>query len=263
MPRPQLSADCARCAALCCIGPWFAKGPDFALDKPEGVPCPNLGGDHRCTIHGELRDRGFSACTAYDCFGAGQRVVQETFAGVAWQADPERRTAVFETFFAMRALHALLWALDHAAGWADPALRPALDQAFADLDALARDTDPAELNEVLSAEWGPTTHLLRRCSAAVRPSGPDLSDEELVGEDLRGRDLVDADLRNARLVGADLRGVDLGRADLLGADLRGARLEGADLSGTLFVSAMQLAPAHGDTATCLPPHLTRPAHWPA
>lgn len=260
MVPPQLSADCERCAALCCVAPWFSRGEDFGLDKAADVPCPHLGADRRCTQHAALRTRGFPACAAFDCFGAGQRVVQETFAGVDWEGDAALRPVVHETFFAMRGLHALLWALDHATGWA-PGLRVELVGAFKRLDALARDTPGAELGEALSAEWGPTVHLLRRCSEALRPAGSDLCDAELSGVDLRGRDLVDADLRDAVLVGADLRGRDLGRADLFGADLRRARVGGADLSRTLFLSGQQVAAASGDAATRLPPHLVRPHHW--
>lgn len=179
-----------------------------------------------------------------------------------WRAGAAAREEVQETFFAMRGLHALLWARDHAAGWA-PALRADLDAAFDHLDTMARDTPPAALNEALSAACGPATHLLRRCSASVRRAGVDLCEADLSGVDLRDHDLVDADLRDARLVGADLRGQALGRADLIGVDLRRARLAGADLSGTRFLTAMQLRASMGDAATRLPPHLSRPPHWPA
>ena len=78
---------------------------------------------------------------------------------------------------------------------------------------------------------------------------------------LRGADLRGASLRGAYLIGADLRAADLRMADVTGADLRGADLGGADLTESLFLIQSQLDAAKGDTATRLPPSLTRPAHW--
>ncbi|HLT10710.1 MAG TPA: pentapeptide repeat-containing protein, partial [Micromonosporaceae bacterium] len=70
----DLRADCSRCAGLCCVVPGFSASSEFAIDKPAGSPCPNLGPDFRCRIHDMLRARGFAGCATYDCFGAGQRV---------------------------------------------------------------------------------------------------------------------------------------------------------------------------------------------
>ncbi len=54
---------------------------DFAIDKPSRTPCPHLAADAGCSIHAELPARGFPGCTVYDCFGAGQHVVQVQFGG--------------------------------------------------------------------------------------------------------------------------------------------------------------------------------------
>ena len=89
-----------------------------------------------------------------------------------------------------------------------------------------------------------------------------VANSHLIGADLRAADLRAANLRGAYLIGADLRRTDLGLADLTGADLRGADVRGADLRRALFLTQSQLDAATGDTATKLPPALTRPAHWP-
>ncbi|MDN5751100.1 MAG: hypothetical protein L0H64_21755, partial [Pseudonocardia sp.] len=130
MPGSQdLRADCARCAALCCVVPAFAKSADFAIDKPAGTPCPNLGsdtggGDFGCGIHDELRDRGFPGCTVYDCFGAGQQVVQVTFGGRDHRSSPELAGPMFAVFPTMRVLHELRWYLTEALTFeVAPALR--------------------------------------------------------------------------------------------------------------------------------------------
>lgn len=255
--RWELRADCSRCAALCCVGPSFEAGADFALDKEEGVPCPHLGPEHRCTIHDTLRQKGFPACAAYDCFGAGQRVV----AALGGSVGVSESALVHEAFLTTRALHALLWALAEARLEAPGGLRAELADAENGLDAIAGDVLDPGLAVRLSEAWGPTIELLSRCSDAIRRPGVVRVDEDLSGHDLRRMSLKDADLRFADLSDADLRGVDLGRADLLGADLRRARLDGADLGDVLFLSDVQVAMARGDGATRLPPRCDRPGHW--
>jgi len=109
--RAGLIGDCARCVGICCVAPAFAAGADFAIDKPAGRPCPNLGGDHRCTIHDRLTASGFPGCVAYDCFGAGQHVTQVTFGGLARRPAGDAARELFAAFDVVRGLHELLWYL--------------------------------------------------------------------------------------------------------------------------------------------------------
>ncbi len=114
-PRSQqLRADCARCCGLCCAGPAFDADQGFGFDKPAHVPCAHLGADFRCAIHGELRERGFSACGAFDCFGAGQRVTQQLFGGVSWRSSPDLAARMFDAYYRYRALHELMAILEMA-----------------------------------------------------------------------------------------------------------------------------------------------------
>ena len=268
---PQLRADCSRCAGLCCVAPAFARSSDFALDKPAGTACPHLDATFRCGIHGSLRERGFPGCTVFDCLGAGQQVVQVTFGGRDWRAEPELARPMFAAFGVMRALHELLFLLDEAA-----ALRPspALDAVLSrvrdatgldaaglaglDVGALHRAAD-VRLREVSAAVRGRRSDAEDGADPAGRPA-LDLARADLTGRRLR--DLRGADLRGALLLGADLRGADLREADLIGADLRGTDLRWADLSTAFFVTPLQLAAARGDATTRLGPRHERPAHWP-
>ncbi|HYJ75697.1 MAG TPA: pentapeptide repeat-containing protein [Kineosporiaceae bacterium] len=245
MPVRELRADCSRCTGLCCVAPAFARSADFALDKPAGRACPNLRGDFRCGIHDRLPERGFRGCTVYDCFGAGQRLTQETFPGTDWRRTPEI-LGVYET---VRALHELLWYVAAALELAAAApVHDELRAAFAATDALAGG-DPAELARVdVDAQRDRVNPLLQRASELARATVADgrggrreLRGAMLVGADLRGQDLRGANLRGAVLVGADLRGADLRLADLTGADLRGALLDGPGLRDALFVTQAQLA----------------------
>jgi len=261
-----LRADCARCFGLCCVVPAFAASADFAIDKPAGQPCPNLRPDFRCGIHDQLRARGFPGCTAYDCFGAGQRIAQGTFGGRDWRQHPEIRQRMFDTFPVMRDLHELLWHLTEA-------LRPPAAGAIGDsLDGEIRvliervegltGLDPDALLALDLAEpRRDADRLLGQVSVLVRGEPLARPRRDLVGARLRRADLRRGDLRGAHLIGADLRDADLRLADLRGADLRGADLRGADLTGCLFLTQSQVDSARGDGRTLLPPPLTHPAHW--
>ena len=110
----QLRADCTRCCGLCCVGPAFDADQGFGFDKPAHTPCANLRGDFRCAIHGERLQRGFPACGAFDCYGAGQRVTQRLFGGASWQSSPELATRMFDAYYRYRALHELMAILQAA-----------------------------------------------------------------------------------------------------------------------------------------------------
>ena len=256
----DLRADCSRCFALCSVAPAFSASADFAIDKPAGTPCPNLRADFRCGIHASLRREGFPGCAAYDCFGAGQKVSQVTFAGRDWRASPD----MFAAFAVMRPLHELLWyvtqalALDRATG-----VREELVRAREQTEALTR-LGPGDLAAVdVSAHRDAVNALLRRASALARApyGGPERAGADLVGADLTGADLRGASLRGAQLIGADLTAAELDHADLTGADLRGATIAGADLGRALFLTQSQVDSARGDETTRLPASLIRPAHW--
>ncbi|WP_327644000.1 pentapeptide repeat-containing protein [Micromonospora zamorensis] len=261
----QLRADCGRCFGLCCVVPAFARSADFAIDKPAGQACPNLGPDHRCGIHTELRQRGFPGCTVFDCFGAGQQVSQVTFGGRDWRGAPETLPAMAEAFAVLRPLHELLWYVTEALTLHPPAdLRDELARARAETAALT-EGDPTRLRTVdVAAHRDRVNPLLSQASDTARsPGGVDHRGAHLPGADLRRVDLRRANLRGALLIGADLRGVDLSLADVTGADLRGADLRGADLRSTLFLRQSQLDAARGDVRTGLPAARTRPPHWTA
>ena len=253
--RRDLRADCSRCVGLCCVVPAFAASADFAIDKPAGTPCPNLRSDRLCGIHAHLRDEGFPGCVAYDCFGAGQRVVATSPDGAR---DP---AAVGPAFRVVQGLHEILWYLTEAAerlGGSPPAEEVAAAHARVD-GAAARAAAGGRVD--LDAERAAVGPLLGRVSGVLRHGtpAPDRTRADLVGTDLRAVPLVGASLRGALLLGADLRDVDLDRADLLGADLRGADLRGAHLATALFLTAPQLAGARTDARTTVPRAVAPPA----
>ncbi|MBV7694571.1 pentapeptide repeat-containing protein [Streptomyces sp. TRM70350] len=264
-----LRGDCANCFGLCCVALPFAASADFALDKDAGKPCPHLRGDHRCGIHAELRHKGFTGCTVYDCFGAGQRVSQVTFGGQDWRTGSRAHARrMFDVFPVVRQLHELLWYLTEAL--ALPAARPLhaeLRRALDETGRLAGQT-PQELAALdVGAHRQQVNVLLLKTSelarAGTRGRKKDRRGVDLIGARLKGADLRGANLRGAYLIAADLTGADLRGADLIGADLRDADLTDADLTGAFFLTQAQLDAAGGTAATKLPESVSRPPHWTA
>lgn len=262
----DLRADCAACFGLCCVALSFTASSDFALDKAAGQPCTNLQADFRCGIHADLRERGFSGCTVFDCFGAGQKVSQVTFGGRDWREEPGTAQPMFAVFAVMRQLHELLKYLTEAV--ALPTGRPLRGELKGVLETVERLTQ-GSAEDLLAADVPALREragaALLRASETARARvpgrrrnhrGADLSGARLAGAGLRG-----ANFRGARLIAVDMTGADLRDADMTGADLRDADLSGADLTGCLFLTQPQISAAKGSGGTRLPGGLSRPAHW--
>ncbi|MDN0197678.1 pentapeptide repeat-containing protein [Streptomyces sp. S.PNR 29] len=267
--RSDLRGDCAQCFGLCCVALPFSASADFAVDKDAGTPCRNLQDDHQCGIHARLRQKGFTGCTVYDCFGAGQKVSQVTFGGQDWRTGSrEHARRMFDVFPVVRQLHELLWYLTEAL--ALPAARPVhadLRRALRKTERLTRQS-PGDLAALdVPAHRQDVNVLLLKASelarAGIRGRKKDRRGADLVGARLKGADLRGASLRGAYLIAADLTGADLRDADLIGADLRDADLTDANLTGAFFLTQPQLDAARGSAGTRLPASLARPAHWTA
>ena len=264
--RRDLRADCSRCQGLCCVAPAFARSADFAIDKPAGRACPELSADFSCGIHADLRAKGFPGCAFFDCFGAGQQVVQVLFPGQDWRRTPEAAGSMFAVFNAVRQLKELLWYLAEAlAALPLGPLHDEVDRAQAQTRCLVNTPAPHLEQLDLAGHRSQVGPLLAQVSEALRAGVPgrgrDRVGADLIGAKMSGADLHGISLRGAYLLGADLRAADLSRTDLLGADLRGADLRGARMVDSLFLTQPQLDAARGDSQTSLPEWLARPGHW--
>ncbi len=112
----ETRSDCDRCAALCCIAYPSDDMPGFAARKAAGEPCPKLASDGRCTIYENRAEEGFAGCICYECFGAGQHVVQTLFEERDWRGDPSLLRPMVETFLAMRPVSDLAHLVEKALG---------------------------------------------------------------------------------------------------------------------------------------------------
>lgn len=110
----SLEPDCQNCVGFCCVALAFDQGDHFAINKDAGIPCPHLQADHYCDIHASLKQKGFSGCVRYNCFGAGQRVAQEIFPNQTWRDNPEHANLMFEVFSIVEKIHVLISMLNTA-----------------------------------------------------------------------------------------------------------------------------------------------------
>ncbi len=110
----NLWVDCEKCFGLCFVALPYAKSADFSLDKDGGTPCRNLQPNYLCGIHNNLRNKGFRGCSAYECFGAGQKVSQITYNGKDWRLIQDVAQEMFTVYPIMQQLHEMLWYLNEA-----------------------------------------------------------------------------------------------------------------------------------------------------
>jgi uncharacterized protein YjbI with pentapeptide repeats len=280
--REELRGDCKNCFGLCCVALYFSKSEGFPSNKDAGVPCRDLRTDFRCAVHESLTKKGLKGCAAFDCFGAGQKVSQETFRGKDWRQYPESAELMFEVFLTMRQLHELLWYLTDVLGAeAASSLHGAAGSMILETERMTHLTPQEMLKLNVSAHRESVNTLLLRAGELVRADADAARGKntehpkdnkgkkrmefcrgaDLCAADLKNTDLRGANLRGACLIAADLRSTDLRGAELIGADLRDADIRGADLSGSFFLTQAQINTAKGDADTKLPGTLECPLNW--
>lgn len=261
----DLQADCEQCFGLCCVALPYAKSSDFAFQKAAGVPCRNLEDDFRCSIHKELRTKGFRGCSVYECFGAGQKVAKQTYSNKNWRDHEEIAQEMFEVFPIMQQLHEILYYLKEAMDREETAsLHADIEKAFHSIEDLTYLSPAALLELDIQHHRSQINPLLVQTSEVIRAKHTRKHrklPKELIGANLSNKAIQGVPLRGALLIATDFNNTDLRGADFLGADLRDANLSGADLRECIFLTQAQLNAAKGDSETKLPLHLRHPAHW--
>ena len=125
--RQLLRGDCARCQGLCCVSLAFDRSESFSFDKAADEPCRYLEPADRCAIHARRAGAGHTGCVSYDCYGAGQRVVQELYPGRSWRSDARLARDMFAAFRSLREVHELRFLL-HEAGRLPLGAEPAAER---------------------------------------------------------------------------------------------------------------------------------------
>lgn len=265
----ELKSNCNNCFGLCCVALPYGKSSDFPFTKDGGTPCRNLCSNNLCTIHGQLREKGFRGCVSYECFGAGQHVSQSIYKGNDWREDAEHAEEMFAVFPVVQQLHEMLWYLQQTLTLEETQPLHSSLQKISEETIERTIKKPEEILKMdITAHRCRVNALLIESSEMYRAKrnkngkknglkkkseyvGVNLSRLNLQGEDFRGKLMIASNLSQS-----DLRG-----ADFIGADLRDADLCGADLSEVLFLTQSQINSAVGDVHTKLPSYLERPSHW--
>jgi len=258
----KLAADCKSCSGLCCVALYCAKTDGFPSDKEAGIPCPNLTRDFRCAVHSDLLSCRFKGCTAYDCFGAGQKVTG-LYPGADWRSNPEKAEEIFHVFLKVFQLHQLLWYLTEAYEIAPGArIRGEIAELILQNETMTSWTSDKIAAYDIDDYRARSARALKKTTGllAVSPEGRS-RDRNFAGRSFNGGNLEGRDFSMSILIGADLEGCRLRGANFLGADLRDANIKNADLSGALFLTQMQINAARGNRNTKLPRRLSRPPAW--
>lgn len=263
----NLRSDCENCFGLCCVALPYSKSADFAFDKEGGTPCRNLQSNFLCGIHTDLRSKGFRGCSAYECFGAGQKVSQSTYNGKDWRTNKDIAQEMFDVYPMMQQLHEMLWYL-HEALTIDNAksIYKEIQNNIEETEELTNQSPEFILKMDVTKHRTKVNKLLVRTSELVRAQVTKKKKDtrrgmDYLGAKLKGADLRGANLRGALLIAADLREADLRWSDVIGADFRDADISGANLTGCIFLTQAQVNAAKGNKHTNLPNTLVRPAHW--
>ncbi|NMS90712.1 pentapeptide repeat-containing protein [Clostridioides difficile] len=271
----ELKIDCEKCFGLCCLALYFSASDGFPADKESGKPCINLQSDFKCSEHNNLVKRGFKGCTAYDCFGSGQKVAQVTYKGRDWMKSSELANQMSEVFLIMRQLHEMLWYLKEAS------VLDISDKVKTKIDSIIEETEKiTTMNPEQLIDLDITSHRLKvnsllsqasedvmeKVKSFLKISNPKNKKKlsksiDLIGADLRKTNLIGADLKGRLMIAANLKDTDLSGANLIGADLRDCDIRGANLKDSMFLTQLQVNTAKGDCNTKLPASLVHPKHW--
>lgn len=271
--RESLRPDCANCFGLCCVAFHYLKSEDFPINKPAGQPCVHLADSYACTIHSELRERGFKGCTVYDCLGAGQFVSQVTFHGRSWREGEVDGPRMFAIVPIMSQVHELLLYITDILSRDIPEHDARLLETLLEELLSFRELPPEQLTgTALMAFRQRARPLFVRLSLHIRANGlkqvgltltsrHEQDRADLIGRNVSRHDVRGTCYRGALLIGANLSGKDLLYVDFMGADVRDLDVRGAVLIDSLFLTQMQVNAMNGDRHTKLAPIYTRPSHW--
>ncbi|RDY23469.1 pentapeptide repeat-containing protein [Romboutsia maritimum] len=270
----DLKIDCKKCFGFCCVALYFSASEGFPMDKEAGETCINLNSDFSCAVHNNLRKNGLKGCTAYDCFGAGQKVAQVTYGGYDWKQTPELKNQMFDVFLVMRQLNEMLWYLTDALTFIQ------LSTTKDELNLMIKETkeltnlDAKSIMEIdIEKHRVKVNSILRQVNELVEKRVTSdkkvnlknkkslISGYDFIGANLTKTNLIGEDLAGALLIATNLSNTNLAGTNLIGADLRDADIRGANLADSMFITQSQVNTAKGDSNTKLPRALVRPFYW--
>jgi hypothetical protein len=260
----ELKIDCSNCSGLCCTALFFSKLDGFPEDKKAGRPCVNLLPDFRCKIHPELIKRKMNGCLGYDCFGAGQKVIQTIYNNSNWSTEPRIAQQIFDVFLVVFQVHRILYFLAEA-----KTMIP-VQELWDDINALikeGREAVKASPQEILVYDINDykkrVNEYLRKITMIIRLHYNKNQDEHksFMGKKYIDKNFDGMDFTMCLLIATNFAGCSFPGANFLGADTRDTNFSFADLSEAVFLTQGQVNSAQGNSETKLPRNLSRPIAW--
>jgi len=258
-----LGIDCEKCSGLCCVALYCMKTDGFPENKKSGIPCRHLMSDFFCDMHSLLAKKKMKGCLAYDCFGAGQKVTQSSYADENWKTNPEKADEIFQVFMIVFQLHQMAWYLLEALSLVtDEPLNADIDELIIKNKQIAA-CAPEEILRIDMAEYrARVNQVLKQVSRSITTvSSYAAESKDFFGKNFKQANLDGRDFSMALMIAANLEGCSLKGTNFLGADLRDANIKETDLRSCVFLSQMQINSAKGNSNTKLPAKLTRPSNW--
>lgn len=254
----ELKIECGMCSGLCCVALYFAKTDGFPSDKKAGEPCKNLCSDYTCRIHSQLEAKKMKGCLAYDCFGAGQKVVKEIYKGKSWKETPEKKEEIFQVFLNVTKLHQMKWYLMDTLVLLGGEFSLEANSLIEENTKMTSCT-PEEL-AIMDVEPYRTrvNQLLKRVLEKI--TTPEES-EMYLGRNFKRANLDKRNFSMSMLIASNLEGCSLRGTTFLGADMRDVNVRNTDLSKCIFLTQGQINSTIGNENTLLPSHIVKPAGW--
>lgn len=262
----KMQIDCGACSGICCAALYYAKSEGFPCDKAPGEACRYLAKDFKCQIHDALGKKHLKGCMAYDCFGAGQFVMETFYKNTNWRKNPAIKDQLFETFLKVEQLFQMKnYLLQTAAMAPASALRGEVEGLLKENEALTLKAPTLSGYEAIEAHRDEVNKCIQKAADAVHyalhQKPRKITPGQYLGKNFKCADLTGKDFTVSLLIAANLEGCKLVGANFLGADMRDTNIKNTDLSESLYLSQGQINAAKGNRATKLPSWLNRPISW--
>lgn len=261
--KSNLSINCKECSGLCCVALYFSKLDGFPENKKAGKPCINLNNsNYTCEVYAQLESKHLKGCLAYDCFGAGQKVTQESKSKGTWNTNNTIKQDIFKTFEINQLLNQILWYLLEAYTICDESEMNRIKQLIKENSILTK-KEPHELlvSDIETYRNEVNVELKQLTYELAKKSNRKIESKFQFEMDYSNQDLSYMDFTMTYLIGSNLDGCKLQYTNFLGTDLRDVSVKNTDLSECIFLTQFQVNSMLGNSRTLLPNGLSTPTHW--
>lgn len=259
--RILLKSACDKCSGLCCVCLYFSKIGGFPEDKKAGKPCRFLTKDYRCQVHEQLEKLSFKGCIGYDCFGAGQHVVQVLYHGQTYHDRPKQANEIFDVFNIVFKLFQIRYFLIEALSLNDLQKNKETIIRLIIENKNICNYDPQTLLSFDLKEYQKRINPLLKQVCKQQSNNVDTYALNFLAKNFQNKDMSRLDLSMKLLITANFKGCNFAGTIFLGADTRDADFSNADLENARFLTQGQINVAKGNRFTKLPAHLEYPVTW--